>query len=265
MTICIAAICQKGASAVVCADRQVTVPSLNLEVERAKSKMVEFAPGRVAMSAGDALAADEICLQTKAKLAPLKDCDVVATAKASLDSYIQFRQDIAEQRYLRPIGYDWPRFHEYGQRQMPPQIYMSVLQQLGSLDLGCDLLLAGFIGDKARMASISSPGMLRWVDGMEFYAIGSGAQHAITSILLAGYSTCWDESRAVAEVYAAKRNAERAPGVGNVTDLKVIKPASTRTVDAATMTRLDAWFSKLSDDAKNQKNSDKIEVGYDVS
>lgn len=58
------------------------------------------------------------------------------------------------------------------------QLFPIVMQQVSNFSLNADFLLGGFTEDgQARLAHVSNPGQLTWVDGMDFFAIGSGMSH----------------------------------------------------------------------------------------
>ena len=61
------------------------------------------------------------------------------------------------------------------------------------------------------------------LDGVGFVAAGSGQWHAESQFMFSRYTREWDLPEALSLVYAAKKRAEVAPGVGKLeTDLVVI-------------------------------------------
>lgn len=67
-------------------------------------------------------------------------------------------------------------------------------------------------------------GNLSQADDVGFAAIGTGARHAESQLMLAKYAPTKSASAALALVHLAKSRAEVAPGVGSDTDLFVIGP-----------------------------------------
>lgn len=217
MTICIAAICANGNGIVAAADRQVTVSALALEVERPKSKISQLGFNQIVMAAGDGLIAHELTHS----IAPAArgGMHVEDLAQMLQTNYVAMRQKRVEDQALRPMGHDWQSFTGEGLKSLG-QLFPNILQQVAQFNLQAEFLLSGFSeSGSARIALVTHPGVLMWIDGLEFYAVGSGANHAFSGLLLTGYSSADPIDRVLLSVYRAKRAAELAPGVGNATDI----------------------------------------------
>lgn len=75
----------------------------------------------------------------------------------------------------------------------------------------------------AHVYSVQNPGRPEYLHDVIGYAtIGSGAIHAVQSMIDFGHSTKAQYHETVFRVYASKRRAEVAPGVGLDTDMAVI-------------------------------------------
>ncbi len=251
MTICIAALCESGETVVASADRMVTVPGLNLEVERMRSKISPVSENQIVMSSGDGLLASEILHELEKTYVAAGDGDVDAAAERFLEAYIALRQRRIAEQFTRPIGYDLARFHADGMKNLGPQLFMTTLQMMGQFSLGADFLYVGFAGQKARVALVSHPGTMRWFDSQEFFAIGSGQMHAISGMLLSGHAVNCSREQAVFSVYESKRLAERAPGVGNSTDMQIVRRDGIKKLGEDTFMVLESMYKALTERSRS--------------
>jgi hypothetical protein len=67
-------------------------------------------------------------------------------------------------------------------------------------------------------------------DDIGFLAIGIGSWHASSQLMQVRYSRGWQFGQAIALAYAAKKQAEIAPGVGPDTDLYIVHRGGFRQV-----------------------------------
>jgi hypothetical protein len=245
MTVCVAAICEQGKSIVVAADRMVTGgPPMNIEFEHDRSKISRLTETCVALNAGDALLAHEILRTIEGLLQPQLDVD--SLGNALVDSYRSARQGRIEET-LRAVGLTFASFLADGLKQLGP-IFPNMVQQIQAMNANTELLLAGFTTKgEARIGFIHNPGALRWYDPMGFHAIGSGAMHAVLSLISSGHSASLSLERAAFQVYAAKRSAEAAPGVGRATDLLILnaKAAGPKIATDAIFAEMSSLYDKV--------------------
>jgi hypothetical protein len=228
MTICLAALCvHDGAPrAVVAADRMVTYPGF-IEFEHAVPKMAHATPFAVVMVAGDALIGTRLARDTAAALfatsPPLGE-----VAQRLAQNYESVRHQRLESQILSPRGLSLQSF--YGAHQsLNPQITMLIDQAMNNYNLGVELLLAGVDPTGAHIHSIHNPGKADLQhDVIGYAAIGSGAIHAIQSMIGFRHSPGAGFKEAVFRVYASKRRAEVAPGVGVDIDMAVISGSGVR-------------------------------------
>jgi hypothetical protein len=249
LTICIAAICNDGEGLVAVADRMVTVQALNIEIERAKSKISKLGPRHLVMSAGDGLVGEEVFRQSADQCSHMQGVDEVANVVVNAFEKLRVRR--IEETLLRALGYTVESFQKSGSGQLG-QAFGNVLQNIAQYDLKTEFLIPGFDGPSARIAHVHNPGALRWTDGMDFYAVGSGAIHAFTSLLLSGYSSALPVEKALLQVFRAKCAAEIAPGVGHETDLHVGNSSGFRAVEGAVLQELRNLHDTAVASAKSQ-------------
>jgi len=220
MTVCIAAICDNGNTIIGVADRMLTAGGI-LEVEHDRPKIDVFDGKHVMMSAGDALVGTDIKADGLRQL-PQGATDVSSSVGALERAYANTRRRVVDLRVLGAFCYTLDHFQQEGLKQLGPQMFAGILQRVEQFNLGADFIVAGFDGTTGRIAIIDNPGVFHWLDRVGFATIGSGSSHASTTLLAAGYSTKLPLKHALFEMYAAKRIAERAPGVGQQTDIVVL-------------------------------------------
>lgn len=235
MTVCIAALCKANdmPCAVVATDRMVTQPGF-MEFEHTGSKMVELTERAAVMVAGSTL--DGMRLVTEARAADLPD-DIAEISADLGRRYATARNGRAEQ-ILGMHGLTFESFHSM-HGTLNPQVVMMLEGALEQYDLGVELLLAGVDGSGAHIHTNGNPGggNMRH-DPLGWAAIGIGAPHVTTSMAALGHSAREDYRQTLFKVYASKRAAEVAPGVGNETEMALIGAEGVKRLDAAVLTKL---------------------------
>jgi 20S proteasome alpha/beta subunit len=185
MTICIAAICEKGKNIVVAADRMFTVgPPLNVEFEPQISKIEELSAGCVALPAGPTLYADELLKRVRAELQTGRGMSVKQICELVPQKYAQFRDEKCEEIQIEPLlGRDFRSFREKGgflpaYLQAQPGIYQNIVVQQQQYNLGLELMIAGIDVQGCHIGTVTHPGTLYFFDKLGYNAVGSGAVHA---------------------------------------------------------------------------------------
>ena len=144
MTICIAAICDKGNACVISADREITLPSVALEYEHNERKIDILSKTCVVMSSGDALYAAEVISKTRTSISHGKDTTILSIAERLRDVFIATHQSRAEAVFLIPKGWTFKEFKEKGHQQIQQLSYQEIQNQLFSFGIGVvDFLVAG--------------------------------------------------------------------------------------------------------------------------
>ena len=227
MTVCIAALCNDGDEprAVVAADRMVTLGGF-IQFEHAVPKMAPASQYALAMIAGDALIGARIAKAVENAAAGTSPA-VTDVAQALAAEYLSARESQLDEQLLRPRGLDLQSF--YGAHaSLNPQITAMLDNQMAQFNLGVELLLAGVDPSGAHIHTVQNPGGSdRLHDQIGYAAIGSGAIHAIQSMIGFGHCADIDYHQTVFRVYASKRRSEVAPGVGQDTDMAVISATGT--------------------------------------
>ena len=226
MTVCIAALYGDGAGVVLASDRMVTahIP-IGYEFEnKENTKIVELdeAASVFALIAGDVLRGNEIFDLAKTELTP-KDggCPASEVAEIVRSSYQKVRLRNIIHRELEPRGLDLNNY--YGRHQtLSPQVVQMIDQALSSFDFRVEILVAGSNSRAHTIYTILNPGTIHNNSSIGHGAIGSGAPHALYSLIEASYTPSLDKDAVVDLVKRAKRRSEVAPGVGKETTMVVI-------------------------------------------
>ena len=236
MTVCIAALYGDGAGAVLASDRMVTahIP-IGYEFEHSeKTKIVELggSDSVYALVAGDVLRGNEILNLARMQLIQQGRVTASETAEIVRRAYQQVRLANIAQRELEPRGLDLNGY--YGRhQQLSPQVVQIIDQALCSADLGVSILVAGSNGSKEgthTVHTILNPGTIYDNSSIGHGAIGTGAPHALYSLIENSYSASMSRDAVVNLVEQAKKRSEVAPGVGKKTTTVVIPIEDTEEV-----------------------------------
>jgi len=225
MTICIAAICEKGSSVVLATDSMLTNEALSIEFEHPTKKMTRLSDSCIALTAGDALAHTELFDIVREEIIKLKAPSAPEIVGKIKECYQRIRKREIKEKILNPRGFsDFEDFYK-AQQVLNPDIVMTIQNQIDSYDYGLEILVAGRSGNTAHIYGISDPGTSKCFDAIGFHAIGSGQPHAINTLIARGCHQDTSLQEALLIVYEAKKIAEKAPGVGaNITDICIMTP-----------------------------------------
>ncbi|MGB7254085.1 MAG: hypothetical protein WBC94_10800, partial [Xanthobacteraceae bacterium] len=226
MTICIAALLNwdyaakpsdprdPGSAAIVISDRMITAGDIQYEPNQLK--MAWPTPQTLALIAGDyslhSQAIKDLLKQTNAQTSP----ENVAKIYGQTIQAIKRRE--AEDLYLAPVGLNTDTFLAQ-QSDLSDGFVAKLREQLQGYqgaDVAALIVGSDVIRDQrlVRIFTINSYGMVHCHDDVGFAAIGTGASHAESILMQAGYVNTLGWGPALAVLYAAKRVAEIAPGVG---------------------------------------------------
>lgn len=229
MTVCIGAISHwapNGEAIVVASDHMVTMGGF-VQYEHDVPKIKFVTRKTCVMMAGDTLAATTIIQRLSAhfRVGEHGVLDVVQTARTF---YEDLRQEQIRTAIFRPRGITMEQFYQDGlQSRLQPQLIGAIDDEVMSYDLGVELLIAGVDDDGAHIYTVGNPGTVDNYKHTGYVSIGSGQIHAIQSLIGFKHSAFHSLFETIFTVYASKRRAEAAPGVGSETDLCIIPPGDT--------------------------------------
>lgn len=267
MTVCIAAICEKGRDIVVATDRMFTSP-LNLEFETEEKKIENLLTSCVALTAGSSAAATEVLDAIRSKLANAKNASIAEVANEAKNEYTLSRSRKIEETIILPtLGSDFMEQRRKG-KTLPEylQVQAPMYQQLATVanqyNMNLEMIVAGVDKTGAHIFVVTHPGTSFSLDKLGYAAVGSGGIHASISLSLSAQTNHRGLIETMYSVYDAKKAAEVAPGVGNATDLAIVDTTGIWHCSAPVFNALVKTHSALS--KKESLNLDELKGVYDV-
>ena len=246
MTICIGAICNKGNSIVIATDRMVTSQFPPIEFEHPSSKIETLTDKSVFLVAGHVLPGTEVLNRSRAKLSGGTITKVEEITKIVCESYKQYRQELIEERWLKPRGLDLNLFYKEGKCQaIPKELALLMDRDMVQFNLGIDVIVAGVDDTGGHIYGVSNPGLYNCHDKIGYLAIGSGTIHAISTFIFNGFSVAFSMNQGVYYVFESKTNSENAPGVGAGTDMAIITSTGTKILSEQKIRLLEDTCSKI--------------------
>jgi len=248
MTVCLGAVCantegHEAKAVVVASDRMVTLMGLT-QFEHDVPKVSAITDRISALIAGDALRGSRLVRELRASLPSGGTATVEQVANAAGALYSQHRHQQIETEVFAPRGITHQQY--YGGLQMLPQIAGSIDQYMVNFNFGTDFLIAGTDDAGAHLFYVGNPGgMANDFQMIGFHAIGSGMLHALQSLIGFGQAPTRGLYETVFAVYASKRRAEVAPGVGKDTDMVVIEGAQSTRLDQAALSQLEEIYQEV--------------------
>lgn len=249
VTVCLATVCRGDGTeeprVVVAADRMVTLGGF-MEFEHTVPKMDSPSDSAVVMIAGDTLLGTRLASDVATALRGTNP----RTADIALrlaTAYADARRDFVEEQVLAPRGLTLASFYEQHEK-LNANVTMMIDQQLLGFNYGVELLVAGVDDQGGHIYSVDNPGRPeRRHDVIGYGAIGSGTPHALQAMI--GFRHCQTDGfkDTIFRVYAAKRRAEVAPGVGRDTDVAVITRTEVKWLASTTLDQLAEFYATFED------------------
>jgi 20S proteasome alpha/beta subunit len=222
MTIAIGALCNSGKAVIVASDRMITGRYPPIEFEHNVSKVEPLGPSCVTATAGNALAHIEVFRSVRAKLYQLQAPPISAIVDGIKDAYQRERRRRTEEQILGPRGVTVEEFYQDYVRRWPPEVAVAIDRDIMQNEYGLDIIVAGVDDSGAHLYAIDDPGVSSCFDSFGYHAIGSGMTHAVVALTSGRVVPFTPLRQVLYYVYAAKRAAEAAPGVGDATDIVVV-------------------------------------------
>lgn len=203
-------------------------PPLNVEFEPPLTKIDPMGPNCVVLAAGNSLYANEVVRRARLKFDQGKTISTVNMASTVQAEYAQYRDEVIEENLVKAaFGYDFASFRQRGgflpaYLQAQPGIYQQIVAQQSQFNISLDFIIAGVDAAGGHVYYVGHPGVMLNFDKLGHAAIGSGAVHAIVGLSLNKQTPRSSLLETMYWVYAAKRAAEVAPGVGTETEIAVI-------------------------------------------
>jgi 20S proteasome alpha/beta subunit len=248
MTVCIAAVCEAGSTLVLAADREMGVGFTSAEFHDGKWHPL-YPDWNVGISGLVTNATDVIAEARKDK----PQSKTIADVQGAIEhAYRRARLAKAEGEFLSGRGWTLKEFKETGSSRLSTTTYATLDARIAAYDFGADLIVAGFgehWGNQVgpSILTVRNPGVCVDHSKIGFWCVGSGSTAAQMSLFAREYSWAFSPEKAVYCVLEAKIAAEHATGVGETTDIHLIRRgAGPISIRPDTMKALKEIWRKLS-------------------
>lgn len=131
-------------------------------------------------------------------------------------AYQEVRKKHIIRNELESRGLDLNSYYENQQKLVPPIIQM-IDEQFRTWNPEVDVIVAGKDNSGCHIYTVQNPGDTLCHDSVGFVAIGSGAPHALYSLIESNYKKTMGRDEVEKLVKRAKHRSEVAPGVGTAT------------------------------------------------
>jgi hypothetical protein len=228
MTVCIAVLFhwnygtldtpEYGRGAITASDRMITAADVQYEPQQQK---IAYFGKSLVLVAGDigihSQAIRETEREIRGRQLPPHDIAVIYGRAIQATNRRQ-----AENEILAPLGLNTDMFFSQ-QKDFSSGFVDTITSQLQNRrPIDAEALVVGSDGENAQIYSIDAYGNETCLDGVGFGSIGIGAWHAKSRLMQVGHVSNRFFAPALASIYAAKKNAEIAPGVGSATDMQLV-------------------------------------------
>jgi len=221
-------------------------PPMMLQTEPSTlRKITPLTPESVLLFSGSMPDGEELISRTLSKLASGAKPPIAKVAEAVKIAYIEHKRSRVEETILRPLlGVDFAQFQTLVSQSPSSAILIQMMGLIVQHNLQLDALIAGADDKGAHIYMVTHPGVSVAMDTMGFAAIGSGGIHASVRITLSKHTKAVGLVETVHSVFEAKKAAEVAPGVGNLTDMAVIKGGKICTVEDKLFKTLEGMYKE---------------------
>ncbi len=233
MTVCIAVLCDNRKAIVLVADKMIglgtaieTQPEIKKILRLHKQWWIMF-------SGNDVSPVFDIVDHAKQELKKTGAKTVDDVINAMVGNYEKKRWAETEALYLAPRGWTSKEFKSTRFRIPSDPLIREIDAKINDHELSIDLLIAGFDArDRGQIFSLSGYGLDRGIprrhDVPGFHSIGTGSDGALYMMQYRKVSSAMPVRQALYYAMEAKYFGELAPGVGERTDLYIIRPNKSR-------------------------------------
>jgi 20S proteasome alpha/beta subunit len=258
MTVCVAAICEGrivGAS-----DRMLTAGDIEFEPEQ--SKIFQLTTSVGCMIAGDSALQAEILPRLRSEIHQRIDIDpenwwlIRDVAALYFHHYAEVKKARIERQLLSPLGLTHESFLSR-QKELSPELVMRLSTDMVNFGMpDVETIVCGIDPEGPHIYVVRNSG-ISCLDQVSFAAVGSGAWHASSQLMFAGHTRMRLMPATLFLVYAAKKRAEVAPGVGVGTDMFIIGPALGNYLEVGThvLNELESCYQSIRDEATKTREA----------
>jgi 20S proteasome alpha/beta subunit len=267
MTVCIGALCDTGRAVVVASDCQVTLGAA-LEIEHPAGKINPLVPGILVMTSGDRVLGAEVIEKARERLASWKGTLTVRAAAETLcTTFKQKHRERVESVVLVPRGYTFDSFHKSAAQQMSKDLFEGISKQIFDFGLNAvEFLVCGIDASGAHLFRVFYTGLnggdwMQWLDSLTYYAIGGGQGAAVARLAIERQGSALSIQQTLFNVFAAKKTAEIAPGVGRETDVVIVTAGGAIELSPEQMRKLERVWTAHQEAFANVKGLETLPDG----
>jgi len=220
VTVCIAVLHSKGEGFVLASDQMTTAHfPIGYEFETdevEKIVKIDDSCPVYALISGDVLFANTVIEQARRQIAVEGMKDVTSIAEKVREAYQKVRLTRVIRNELEPRGMTINDYHDKQQKLLAPLVQV-IDNAFKVFNPRVEFIIAGKDENTAHIFTVVNPGDITCHDTIGYAAIGSGAPHAIYSLIEGDYKKSLDKEQVEIIIKAAKKRSEVAPGVGRAT------------------------------------------------
>jgi hypothetical protein len=226
VTVCIAAACQENDEyrIVICADRKIGTWVAGAEVGFKFSWAARNWP---ALVAGELRRAAELLATYESYLSTVK-LDRKNVFDEMKKPVLMQKEKLADEYVRGKFGFSYEHLRTHGKKELPASLLYETFSSVKDLELGCQLLIAGFL----NQGGIKNIPHIFAVDRdfsvahhSLFAAIGTGGVVAESALYQRKHTAHGSLEQTLYRVFEAKSLSEISEGVGPQTDMAVLSPA----------------------------------------
>jgi hypothetical protein len=222
MTVGIGAICDGGKAAVIAADRELSLAG-QLRMEMEGSKIEPLGDASFVVTSATWALSDTMLMRLAKMRSSLTGLTVGAAVDQVWEWYKDARQEFLESKVLRKaLGVGYAEFRQMAPTTSSLTIH-KVIDDLLAAPIPAQLLVVGSdqSGD-SHVYCVQDGGILS-CDDRSFGVVGSGIGPSYFSLIRRHQSKSTPLAESIYYVYEAKKKAEISNGVGEMTDLCVLR------------------------------------------
>jgi len=239
MTVCVAAICDGGKAVIVAADRSVAYGSQSFHPNGPDCKISPIASRTVIAVADSPPGADLFSQLFQEQLLGEEPSQIAEHVRGAMQKRLK---DEVEINVLAMRGNKWKNYDEFWNDPSHPH---ELRGEVAAYTLDTRVIIAGVGNAGARLYRIDRKAFKKPVDEPGFAAIGAGEELAMHNLFARSLAI---KNMGIGEaayyVYEAKKMAERHRGVGDATDMVIIRD-SIVTVTIEQMEELNSVYQNL--------------------
>jgi hypothetical protein len=220
MTVCIAAACKenKESRLILCSDRKIGTWMASAQLG---AKFRWAGRNWPALVSGTMTRAEELLATYRQSLSGVK-VDTSNMFDEFKKPALLHKEKRADEYVKNKFGFSYEHLRKNGKKELPASLLYESFSEIKNMELDCDLLIAGFVEDDARIFLVQGNGTVSYHD--HFATIGTGGPISEAALYQRQQQKLLGLNSSIYHVYEAKKLAEIAEGVGTDTVLIVLSP-----------------------------------------